>query len=87
MNKDEIIRYYDDLMRLAISKCGSQMLVKNDLIAQNLLILAYEKCRLLLSARSACLRRIIRRALPSSGAAKQVDFCRFLCYTYFKEKN
>lgn len=24
MNKDEIIRYYDDLMRLAISKCGSQ---------------------------------------------------------------
>lgn len=24
MNKDEIIRYYDDLMRLAVSKCGSQ---------------------------------------------------------------
>ena len=24
MNKDKIIRYYDDLMRLAVSKCGSQ---------------------------------------------------------------
>lgn len=24
MNKDEFIRYYDDLMRLAVSKCGSQ---------------------------------------------------------------
>ena len=24
MNKDEIIRYYDDLMRLAVSKCSSQ---------------------------------------------------------------
>lgn len=23
MNTDEIIKYYDDLMRLAVSKCGS----------------------------------------------------------------
>lgn len=36
MNTDAIIQYYDDLMRLAVSKCGSQTEAE-DLVSDTML--------------------------------------------------